>query len=359
MPVSYINRADCLNDDFISFPLTLTNQANTTLEVWAGTGACDMTTRTTTSSTTCWLIYSQPAVMPIISLNLRVWDILYGTRTGVTSGSGGAAGTAGVAGTAGAGTGGTAGNAGTAGTGGAGTGGSAGTTTGLVSAGTLVGPFADITVCDPAGTGLTTAHDIVVYFMLISSGEMAVGQLTPPWKGSYKLIAPPPPALSQPGIGENELVVNFDPTATNQDSTNSGFNVYCDPPRSGGGSVDGGVQSCSSTTSTTLVEGQDPPAGSQCGTSAQGSSTITASGLTNGVAYSVAVAATDRYFNVGKLSNVECQTPQPITSFYEAYRNAGGTGGGGFCSISQRRAGLPLLLFSLIGLAAMLRRRAR
>ena len=52
MPLNYINRADCLGNDQIGFPLTLSNFANTTLEVWAGTGACDMTTRTNASSTT-------------------------------------------------------------------------------------------------------------------------------------------------------------------------------------------------------------------------------------------------------------------------------------------------------------------
>jgi hypothetical protein len=51
---------------------------------------------------------------------------------------------------------------------------------------------------------------------------------------------------------------------------------------------------------------------------------------------------------------------EPVTDFYEAYRAAGGKGGGGFCSIigAQRSHALTLLLFSG-SLAFFVRRRGR
>lgn len=84
-----------------------------------------------------------------------------------------------------------------------------------------------------------------------------------------------------------------------------------------------------------------------------------ATGLVNGVAYNVAVAATDTYQNTGTLSSLACNVPQPVNGFFKAYRAAGGQGGGGYCSFSQKREPLPL--FALIGLASCLvlrRRRA-
>ena len=46
----------------------------------------------------------------------------------------------------------------------------------------------------------------------------------------------------------------------------------------------------------------------------------------------IAVAGVDRVGNSGPLSPIACGTPQPVTTFFEAYREAGGRGGGGFCS---------------------------
>jgi hypothetical protein len=50
--------------------------------------------------------------------------------------------------------------------------------------------------------------------------------------------------------------------------------------------------------------------------------------LQNGTQYAVAVAATDRFNNVGRLSNPVCETPEPTTDFWTDYRGAGGQAGG-------------------------------
>lgn len=61
--------------------------------------------------------------------------------------------------------------------------------------------------------------------------------------------------------------------------------------------------------------------------------------LENGKSYAVAVAATDRFGNVGVLSDVLCETPEETTDFWEGYRGAGGEAGGGYCTTSS--VGLP------------------
>ncbi len=62
--------------------------------------------------------------------------------------------------------------------------------------------------------------------------------------------------------------------------------------------------------------------------------------LTNGTRYAVAVAATDRFGNVGPLSEVVCETPELTTDFWEDYRKAGGSAGG--CATTGSDGGLPL-----------------
>lgn len=56
--------------------------------------------------------------------------------------------------------------------------------------------------------------------------------------------------------------------------------------------------------------------------------------LTNGTRYAVAVAATDAYGNVGRLSSPVCEMPEQTNDFWGGYRAAGGQAGGGFCATS-------------------------
>ena len=85
--------------------------------------------------------------------------------------------------------------------------------------------------------------------------------------------------------------------------------------------------------------------------------------LTNFTTYAVAIAAIDQFGNVGPLSNVFCEKPEPTTDFWENYKNAGGEAGGGFCSVEA--AGLPvgsIAVTGIFGLAlvgALRRRRKR
>jgi hypothetical protein len=81
-----------------------------------------------------------------------------------------------------------------------------------------------------------------------------------------------------------------------------------------------------------------------------------ANGLTNGVTYAVAVAGIDAYLNTGNLSNLTCATPEPVTGFFEAYREAGGEAGGGYCAIGPVRSRLSAVGIVLAALGLTLRR---
>lgn len=57
-------------------------------------------------------------------------------------------------------------------------------------------------------------------------------------------------------------------------------------------------------------------------------------GLQNGIPVAIAVRSVDTFDNVGPLSNVQIQTPIPISDFYEWYRLQGGEEEGGFCFVA-------------------------
>jgi hypothetical protein len=113
--------------------------------------------------------------------------------------------------------------------------------------------------------------------------------------------------------------------------------------------------------STALVAGQRPDDSYECGSALGNVATEgTASGLTNGVQYAVAVAAVDTVENVGVLSATACGNPEEVDNFFELYRRAGGKGGGGFCAAAAKPApGAFLLILGALLLRTVRRRRRR
>ncbi|MET0790485.1 MAG: hypothetical protein ABW061_03110 [Polyangiaceae bacterium] len=346
-----INYDDCHLDDAIRFSLSLTGGSTYQLETWAGSG-CDVLTSRTIANTQCWRLLDpfspQGNNPPPIEISIK--KILSG-RTGANGSSG------------------TAGASSTAGGGGADSiAGSAGdntTASGGASAGSAaVTPDGDA-ACT-ADSAVTSPQAITVYFMLVDSSSNIQGTFAT-FKATYKLFAPAPPDTLNVGIGENILPLSWSYSTSNSDTTINGYRFYCDPPPGAAAAADAGVlpddggtlliPAC--TGSTELIPGQRPDEKYRCGDVGGKATKGQASGLINGVAYNVAISTTDSYGNSGVLSVVECQVPQPVTGFFEAYRDAGGEGGGGFCSFSRRREPLPLIL--LLGFASywvMRRRRA-
>jgi MYXO-CTERM domain-containing protein len=72
----------------------------------------------------------------------------------------------------------------------------------------------------------------------------------------------------------------------------------------------------------------------RCGSSESGTvrELATENNLDPDTTYAVGVAATDRVGNPGKLSNIICADPEPVSDFFDGYTAAGGKGGGGFCN---------------------------
>jgi hypothetical protein len=223
----------------------------------------------------------------------------------------------------------------------------------------------------------------------------------------YDLLGPGPPGSVQAGIGENALVATWK-EASNATQV-AEYQVYAEPvsaPAAGGGAggaagagtagagmagagaagagaagagaagagtagdagaagasagtggASGDVSGC---TSSVLTPGEPVPAGvDPRGTASNSSTKAEAKGLTNGVRYALGVASVDAFNNPGNLSKLDCATPEPVTGFYEAYREAGGQAGGGYCAFGASPSRLLAGGVALAALGLVLRRlRAR
>jgi hypothetical protein len=127
----------------------------------------------------------------------------------------------------------------------------------------------------------------------------------------------------------------------------------------GGGTTTSTGDEAGTTTSTGTQAVINPVF--KCGQSDVLTNKIQIDGLTDNVHYSIAVAAVDGYGNIGPLSNVECAMPEPISDFWNEYKDAGGKAGGSFCALEA--AGLPaetaVFGFSIVGAALVLAKRRR
>ncbi|HEX7666833.1 MAG TPA: hypothetical protein VF407_20030, partial [Polyangiaceae bacterium] len=82
------------------------------------------------------------------------------------------------------------------------------------------------------------------------------------------------------------------------------------------------------------------------------SSQTTLTGLKNGTHYVVGVAAYDVVGNIGPMSEIGCDSPTPVTDFWDTYKAAGGGAGGGFCSVDKNGEPAGLSAFALVGVAS-------
>jgi len=98
-----------------------------------------------------------------------------------------------------------------------------------------------------------------------------------------------------------------------------------------------------------LETGEIPAATVPSGTTGQSSSSFIINGLENGKTYSVAIAATDAFGNVGALSAVACGAPLALDDFWETYKKAGGAAEG--CSTTLFPSGGSLATFIVASVA--------
>lgn len=367
-----INRADCLADEVIEFHVGVDAPVNDTFEVWRGTGCADRETRLDDSSNCRQLeaptdpprrdgaLIVRIGVRQILAASSTTDGSDEGDGTGGTGGTGGTDGTGATGGEADTASGGTAagGTGGTSGT--DASGGTSGTTDTAGTGGTSTGIGSGISesVCyATSGTGDPT--QFTLHFILIDGEGNPPQNYTPAsWTASHDVVAPGAPRGVTAGIGENALVLSW--TIEDDRGDIDHFKAYCDPPPSaviedgaGGGDDGGPVGDCSSS----FHEGDDPLPQYFCGESESYNASMETSSLQNNVLYSVAVTAVDYYKNEGKLSNTACKAPQLVRDYYEAYRQAGGEGGGGLCAIAAGRSPGFAALLACAGLALYARRR--
>lgn len=386
-----INRADCDRNEIIHFNVDVDGKVSNSLDfqVWRGTGCADADKRFESSSNCVQIPVQESRNERSLDVDIPVQLIMGATNGnsggGGSSGSGGTAGTAGTAGTdstagtSGGGSGGDAGNGGSGaegGTGGAGgTAGTAGTdgTAGSAATGATGGTTSDggttgAEACegDPAFPEPT---QFTLHFILVDgNGDQPASNYKPAtWNASYDLIGPDAPRDLSVGVGESTLVLGW--TIEDNRGDIKRYNAYCDPPpntttEGAGGEGAGGEgneepeQGCPQALYD-VVENELSPDAYFCGESDGYSASMQTAPLENGVKYTVAVAAVDNFNNRGPLTDPQCKTPQLVTDFYEAYRQAGGKGGGGFCAIGAGRSTgfVAILAFGAVALFA--RRRAR
>lgn len=177
---------------------------------------------------------------------------------------------------------------------------------------------------------------------------------------NYDMQAPSPPPFTRLGQGDGQLTPRWDARETGD---LVGYRFYCDVSTGdgdvgSGGEGGAGSVECPSRLQPDTVPDESLFCGEQAGQMARRG---TISGLTNDQLYAVGITSTDLVGNVGLLSNVLCARPVEVTDFYEAYTEAGGKGGGGFCAMGHEpRPNLfSLGMFGLLGLAAARRRNRR
>lgn len=378
----WINRADCLADDVMTFPLYVTDYAGQGFEVWVGgtSSTCsDLAARAATTAT-CRQVFVGAPTSTSHTVNISVRSIVRPIKAGDNA------------------------------------------------PGTVDDCYAQTTTSSPV--------DVVLWFMFINPSDQGVSGTGQKWATKYDLVGPTPASALGLGIGDTMLKLNWN-VSTDTDLT--GYQFFCDPipGREGNNNVipfdaatevaseaaptvgqdaadganagpcdpdagdaddasclsqdEGGIDAAGGSAGSggsdggagteggagtdggriahlcptmMLWEGELPDPSYLCGGATDKSATSgRVAGLRNGYTYSIGVAAIDGVGNVGTQSNIACAAPQPIDDFYKLYREAGGEGGGTFCTASGG-IGRGVRLFALViagaaGVAWGARRRRR
>jgi hypothetical protein len=368
----WISRQDCINDDVLTFAIGLDGSFNQyNLEVWAGASDCSQPAARTGSTPTCWKVAAaSPDVNFQINVPIRARDIVAHNTPDKPLPIPNAQ-------------------------------------------GVKPGNLADCT-----STAISPPQKIILDFMLVTtaSNVAQTGHQMYSQTG-YDIWGPYPPTNVSAHGGETRLHLDWN-KSTSSDTIR--YDVYCDPPAgllvdagltplsvfpslpglnlfavdsgvggsggfgglgTGGFAVNGGAGGTTAgsdagttpvtTPGTTCTAGSklvpgtlldDTFAQYRCGSvDGLAATSTTVENLVNDVPYTVAVVAVDQVDNAGVLSGQGCDTPIEVTDFYELYRQAGGAGGGGICSIGGPGRQAPALGAVLGGMAAawLLRRRGR
>jgi hypothetical protein len=293
----WISRSDCLADDVLYFPLTLTNYAGYSLEVWAGNSAdCTDDTQRSSAAALCWRMHAATPTAYQTTIPIRVQDLIAGRTPGA-------------------------------------------------------GTAAD---CNGATRFFSSPVQVTLYFMLMQ-GTSISGTTGVKWSTKYDLVGPARPIAVGAGADGTTITVTW---ISNADGDAAGHILLCDPPRgvvSAAG--DAGLLPDGCSRQVQLVPGEVPSADTvaryQCGAAGAADTSFAIRGLFTRQPYAVAVASVDRVGNIGPLSPFACASTQET----QADTDVLGRGG---CSIGRATGtGRWALLAGALFALAILRARRR
>ncbi len=304
----WINREDCLVDDYLHFDMKVDSPTDDAFEVWIGTSTdCTTYSERVDDSRRCWRVVQQLAQDDSFTIDVSVRDIVQ-KRVGTEFRANGT-----------------------------------------------------VESCDRLWEG-----EVSIYFMYVAETGDVISHTK--WTSTgVDVKGPPPPSDVEALTADEALQAQWTPSSA---TDVLGYRVYCAPNGGSAPGGDAGILSDAGVTggcfADGLVQGQVPGLDLEvCGeVSSKTSQSAFARGLTNGTQYAVAVAAADDLGNAGPLSNVACGMPEPVDAVYENYRGVGGQGGGGTCAVSTigqtnrpRSGSLVLFLMGALTLAKTRRRR--
>ncbi|MEO8799095.1 MAG: hypothetical protein ABI551_14500 [Polyangiaceae bacterium] len=206
--------------------------------------------------------------------------------------------------------------------------------------------------CDPPPGKEGTASDAGGGDTIVDSGTVLVCQDGGTEDGGF----------DDAGNYLGDIAVDGGCTSENQSTGTSGENGNCVSSEifSGGGTTSTtttGDDESGTGTNTVATGIKPPPAnigdyicgpkGSNVGSPTSNSTTLT--GLKNGTHYVIGVASYDIVGNLGPMSIPGCDSPTPVSDFWNVYKNAGGSGGGGFCSVDKNNEPAGLGAFAIVG----------
>lgn len=345
----WISYNDCIADDVLTFKVQIMNPSVNNFEVWAGKQDCSQLAERQGNLSQCWQVYSSQVTRSPATIPIRAQDIV--AQNGPKDGRNGVPGQA-------------------------------------------------------KDCNNRVYRDIKLYFMYVNDGNEVSSNVVTFNDTGIDLEGPITPSLEKLLPSDDSLIAQWENTDT---TMFAGYRLYCADGVAPDDVSTGSTASSSTAATTTSTESIDnsldaavdavfdaglaladaattssdepttPTVVAGCGGSVlqQGAyptddlkicGTVdsysarsgNATGLRNGRNYAVAVTAIDRLGNESALSNVRCNIPREVYTFYEDYRSAGGEGGGGFCTIGapgRSRFTLSSLLLVASGLVLAYSRR--
>ena len=179
--------------------------------------------------------------------------------------------------------------------------------------------------------------------------------------------------LADSGVDADDADTAVDDTAASIDTstTSTDTGTVADTTATDAGVTPPAPTGCNGALPAGFAEGQLPTAEIeqyQCGSRVSATSDnvqidhgYDGNPLKNLQQYAIAIGGVDTYNNTGVLSNVICGTPKETVDFFDAFRSAGGTAGGGYCTYAPVGpvSGLAMMGIAALGLVMRLVRRRK